>query len=77
MQASPIEYKRKRRESRAEDSIESIDTMIKENAESKKILTQNIQGIQVTMRRPNLKIIGIEEKENFQLKGQGIASTQL
>jgi uncharacterized coiled-coil protein SlyX len=38
----------------AEDSIENIDTTIKENAKCKKILTQNIQEIQDTMRRPNL-----------------------
>ena len=38
-----------------EDSIENIDTTIKENAKSKKkILTQNIQEMQDTMRRPNL-----------------------
>jgi hypothetical protein len=35
----------------------------------KKIIIQNIQEIQDTMRRPNLRIIGIEEKEDFQLKG--------
>jgi hypothetical protein len=35
----------------------------------KKTLTQNIQEIQDTMRRPNLRIIGIGEKEEFQLKG--------
>jgi hypothetical protein len=40
---------------------------IKENAKCK-ILTQNIQEIQDTMRRPNLRIIGIQEKD-FQLKG--------
>jgi hypothetical protein len=34
-----------------------------------KILTQNIQEIQDTVRRPNLWIIGIDENENFQLKG--------
>jgi hypothetical protein len=34
-----------------------------------KILTQNIQKIQDTMRRPNLQIIGIDENEDFQLKG--------
>jgi hypothetical protein len=34
----------------------------------KKILTQNIQKIQNTIRRPNLRIIGIDEKEDFQLK---------
>ena len=54
----------------AEDNIENIDTTVKENAECKKLLTQNTLEIQDTMRRPNLRIIGIEESENFQLKGQ-------
>ena len=49
----------------AEDSIENIGTTIKENAKCKKILTQNIQEIQDTMRRPNLRIIGVDENENF------------
>jgi chromosome segregation ATPase len=53
----------------AEDSIGNIDTTIKENAKCKKILTQNIQEIQDTMRRPNIRIIGIDENEDFQLKG--------
>jgi hypothetical protein len=44
-----------------EDSIENKDTTIKENAKCKKILTQNIQKIQDTMRRPNLRIIGVDE----------------
>jgi hypothetical protein len=35
----------------AEDSIESMATTIKKNAKCKKILTQNIQEIQDTMRR--------------------------
>ena len=34
-----------------------------------KDITQNIQEIQDTMRRPNLPIIGIDENEDFQLKG--------
>jgi hypothetical protein len=34
-----------------------------------KILTKNIQEIQDTMKRPNLRIISIEQKEYFQLKG--------
>jgi chromosome segregation ATPase len=51
----------------AEDSIENMDTTIKENAKSKNILTQNIQEIQDTMRRPNLRIIGIDKNEDFQL----------
>ena len=41
----------------AEDSIENMDTTVKENAKCKKILTQNIQEIQDTMRRPNLRMI--------------------
>jgi hypothetical protein len=32
------------------------------------ILTQNTQEIQDKMRRPNLRIIGIDEKEDCQLK---------
>jgi chromosome segregation ATPase len=53
----------------AEDSIENMDTAITENAKCKKILTQNIQEIQDTMRKPNLQIIGVDENEDFQLKG--------
>jgi chromosome segregation ATPase len=53
----------------AEDSIEKIRTTVIENAKCKKILTQNIQEIQETMRRPNLQIIGVVENEDFQLKG--------
>jgi hypothetical protein len=46
-----------------------MGTIIKENAKCKKILSQNIQGIQDTMRRPNLRMIGEDENEGFQLKG--------
>ena len=53
----------------AEDTIETIDTTVKENAKCKKLVTQNIQEIQDTMRRPNLRIIGIDESEDLQLKG--------
>ena len=56
-----------------EDTLEDSDTMIKENSKQKKkkkkLLTQNIQEIQDTMKRPNLRIIGIEESEDSQLKG--------
>jgi uncharacterized coiled-coil protein SlyX len=41
-----------------EDTMENIDRKIKENVKCKKILTQNLQKIQDTMRRPNLMIIG-------------------
>jgi chromosome segregation ATPase len=53
----------------AEDSKENVSTTIKENGKCKKILTQNIQEIQDTMRRPNLRILGVDEDEDFQLKG--------
>ena len=53
----------------AEDSIVNISTTIKENTKCKKILIQNIQKIQDSMRRPNLQIIGVDENEDFQLKG--------
>ena len=56
------------RTSGEEDTIKNIDTIIKENVECKKILTQNIQKIQDTVRRPNLRIIDIEKREDFQLK---------
>ena len=55
----------------AKDSIKTQTQQSKEmrNAKCKKILTQNIQEIQDTMRRPNLRIIGIQEIEDSQLKG--------
>ena len=53
----------------AEISIENMGTEIKEDAKCKKILTQNIQEFQVTMRRWNLRIIGVDENEDYQLKG--------
>ena len=51
----------------AEDSIEN--SIVKENAKCKKLVTQNIQEIQDTIRRPNLSIIGIDESEDLQFKG--------
>jgi hypothetical protein len=52
----------------AEYSIENLGTTSKENGKCKKILTQNIQETQDTMRRPNLRIIGVDENEGFQHK---------
>ena len=52
-----------------EETIENIDKTVKEHAKCKKELTQNMQEIQDTMRRPNLSIIGIEESEDSQIKG--------
>jgi hypothetical protein len=45
-----------------------MNTTMKENAKCKKNLTQNIQEIHDTMERPNLRIIGIDENEDFQIK---------
>jgi hypothetical protein len=52
----------------AEDSIENMGTTIKENAKCQRILTDNIQEIQDTIGRPNLRITGIDENEDYQLK---------
>jgi hypothetical protein len=46
-----------------------IDKRLKEIAKCRKLLIQNIQEIQDTMRTPNLRIIGIEESEESQLRG--------
>jgi chromosome segregation ATPase len=54
----------------AKDVIENIDTAVKENAKGKRLLTQNIHKILDTMRRPNLRIIGIEDSDYSQFKGQ-------
>jgi uncharacterized coiled-coil DUF342 family protein len=67
----------KERISGAEDSIENISTTIKDNANCKRILTQNIQEIQDTLRRQNVQITGVDENEDFQLKSQQISSTKL
>ena len=50
-----------------EDTIEEIESLVKENVNSNKFLTQNIQEIWDIMKRPNLWITGIEEV--VQLKG--------
>ena len=46
-----------------ENSIRNMDKAIKENAKFKKTLTQNIQEIQNTMRRPKQQKTGIDEYE--------------
>ena len=52
------------------DTIEDIDTTVKENTKDQKLLTQNIQKIQDGMRKWNLRKIGKEESEDSNLKGQ-------
>ena len=40
-----------------EDTVEETDTTVKDNSKHKKLLTQSIQEIQDTMKRPKLRII--------------------
>jgi len=54
--------------SRTEDTIENTNTAIKENIKHKKLLTQNIQEIQDTMIRSNIRKLGIEEGKDSKLK---------
>jgi hypothetical protein len=53
-----------KRISGVEDMVEEIDTTVKENSKHEKRLTQSIQEIQGTMKRPSLRIIRIEENED-------------
>ena len=48
----------------------TLTQTVKENAKGKKLLTPNIQEIQETMRKPNLKIICIGDRKIPNLKGQ-------
>jgi hypothetical protein len=49
--------------------MENSDTTVKGNIKSKNLLTQNIQEIQYTMSRPNLRIIGIEDSKDSKIQG--------
>ena len=49
--------------------VQNIDSKVTENEKCKKFLTKNIQEIQGTMRKPNLRIILTEESKIYQPKG--------
>lgn len=51
------------------DTIEEMDTSVKENVKSKNFLTQSIQEIWDNRKRPKLRTTGIEEDEETQLQG--------
>ena len=53
----------------AKENIVNIEKTARKDAKNKKLLAQNVQEIQDTMRRPNLRIKGIEEGEEYQLRG--------
>lgn len=59
-----------------EDTIDEINISVKENAKPKMFVTQNIQEISDTMKRQNLRIIGIEE-EDSKLKGPENTSNKI
>ena len=69
MRASPTDYKRWKRGSQRPKTTWKIDKTVREDSKAKKLLTQNIQEIQNTRRRPNLRIIGIQEGKEYQLIG--------
>jgi predicted RNA-binding protein with RPS1 domain len=50
------------------DILEDIDIKVKENSKWKKVLTENIQEIQDTMKTQNLRIIRLEESEDPQFE---------
>ena len=53
----------------SEDTIEKINALTKENSKSNKLSSQNIQEMWDTIKKPNLRIIGVEEGEELQIKG--------
>ena len=60
----------------AEDILKEIDTTVNTISNHKKLLIQNIQEIQDTMKRSNLIITGREESEHYQIKGPENFSTK-
>ena len=53
----------------SEDTIEKLNTLTKENSKSNKFSSQNIQELWDTIKKPNLRIIGVEEGEELHFKG--------
>ena len=53
----------------SEDTIEKINALVKENSKFNKFSSQNIQEIWDTIKKPNLRIIGIDKGEELQIKG--------
>ena len=52
-----------------DDTVDEIDRTVKEISKHKNVLNQGMWEIQDTMKRQNLRIIGMEENEDFQVKG--------
>ena len=54
----------KERISDVEDDVEEIDTTVKENSKHKHLLLKASRKFRTKLKRPNLRIIGIEENED-------------
>lgn len=52
-----------------EGTRKEVDASFRESVNAKKFLTQNTQGVWNAMRRPNLRIIGMDEGEDSQVEG--------
>jgi hypothetical protein len=52
-----------------EDKVDKLDQTIKDHERMLRKYKWNMQDISDTMKRPNLKIMGIEEGEEIQSKG--------
>ena len=59
-----------------ENMVEKIDTTVKENSKHKKSPNPKHTGNYDKTKRPNLRIIGIEENEDSYLKDLKISSTK-
>ena len=59
----------------AEDILKEIDTTVNAISNHKKLLIQNIQEIQDTMKRSHLMITETEDSEHYQIKGPENFST--
>lgn len=54
-------------ESQAQN-LQEIDSKVKENVKTKHFLSQNVQEVCDTIKRPNLRTIGVEQSEESQLQ---------
>jgi hypothetical protein len=52
-----------------------MDTSVKESVKSKTLLAQNVQEMCYYIKRPNLRIIAIQEGEETQVNGPEILKT--
>ena len=52
----------------SEDTIEKLNALTEENSKFNKFSSQNIQEMWDTIKKPNLRIIGVEEGEELQIR---------